>query len=152
MNHQRGFSILEVITIVAIIGVLAAVAIPGYRDYVLRARLAEVVQLAASARSILLSEYYTRGEMPKSNSEVARRITALIETSEIVDRVVFIRYGHSPHYAAFEVWLDNIGPRYDNHHWTFDFLPVDGDPGSAFRMHCDTYFIPGENLPATCRK
>ena len=58
MRSKRGFTLIELMIVVAIVGVLAAIAIPAYRDYVKRARMSEVLS-AISAISTGASEYYS---------------------------------------------------------------------------------------------
>lgn len=57
MNSARGFTLIEVLTVVAIIGILSAVAIPSYRDYVLRGRLMDGVNGLTSLRADM-ERYY----------------------------------------------------------------------------------------------
>src|SRR5690606_1171394 len=50
-NVQKGFTLIELMIVVAIIGILAAVAIPAYQDYTIRARVSEGLSLAAAAKT-----------------------------------------------------------------------------------------------------
>jgi type IV pilus assembly protein PilA len=67
---NSGFTLIELMIVVAIIGILAAVAIPQYQNYVARAQVSEALVMASGAKTAVAEYYMTTGSFPQSNSEV----------------------------------------------------------------------------------
>ena len=60
-SMQKGFTLIELMIVVAIIGILAAVALPAYQDYTVRARVSELILAASSAKTALSEGMQTTG-------------------------------------------------------------------------------------------
>lgn len=61
---QKGFTLIELMIVVAIIGILAAIAIPAYQDYTIRAKVTEAVNAMAPAKTSVSEFYVSQGTMP----------------------------------------------------------------------------------------
>jgi len=65
MKHiQKGFTLIELMIVVAIIGILAAVALPAYQDYTKKAKMSEVVLAASACRTTITEKYQTANAAP----------------------------------------------------------------------------------------
>jgi len=67
-QSQRGFTLIELMIVVAIIGILAAIGLPAYQDYTKRTYVAEGLSMAASAKAAMTEYYVTQGAWPANNA------------------------------------------------------------------------------------
>ena len=92
INKRHGFTIIELMIAIAIVGVLAAIAISAYQDYIKRAKVSEGIVLASQAKIAVTEYYQNKGAFPTSNDEAGLAKGDTI-TGNSVDSVSIINDG-----------------------------------------------------------
>ncbi len=94
---QKGFTLIELMIVVAIIGILAAVALPAYQDYTVRARVSELILAASSAKTALSEGMQTTGSWAASwMSSITISATGMVAAATISGTGQVIVSGTSP--------------------------------------------------------
>ncbi len=103
MKKQQGFTLIELMIVVAIIGILAAIAIPAYQDYTIRAQVSEGLNLAGGAKAAVSEFTMDTGRFPSDNQTAGIAPTATDINGKYVtqvaqaDGVISVSYGNDAH-------------------------------------------------------
>jgi type IV pilus assembly protein PilA len=85
---QQGFTLIELMIVIAIIGILAAVAIPAYQDYILRSQVSEGLSLASGAKTSVTEFRLTNGDWPTNNDSAGLASSTSIVGNNVNDVAV----------------------------------------------------------------
>ena len=97
---QHGFTLIELMIVVAIIGILAAIAIPAYQDYTIRAQVSEGMNLAAAAKAAVSEYFLNRGQAPTTRQVAGMSPTATdtsgkyVASVDVTNGTILVTYGN----------------------------------------------------------
>jgi len=143
-NTQKGFTLIELMIVVAIIGILAAIAIPAYQDYTIRAQVSEGMILASGSKVAVSEFFMDRGVMPTDNAEAGVsdptdiQGTYVASVTVAADGVIQVVFGNRAHDLLMDAQL---------------ILTPDGAGLGSVQWVCTTGapVIENKHLPAACR-
>lgn len=148
---QKGFTLIELMIVVAIIAILAAIAIPAYQDYVIRSQVSEGMTLADGAKTAM-AEYYTNyGNWPTTNTAAGLASAASISGKYVKTVDVSTTAG------KITVTFSSASPQVANSKINNDLLmlsAVAATGAGAVAWHCSSNAgttVPDKYLPSSCR-
>jgi type IV pilus assembly protein PilA len=139
-GNSNGFTLIELMIVVAIIAILAAIALPAYQDYLIRAQVTEGISLATGARAAVWDFVAQKGRMPPSNQSAglpsSTSILGKYVTSvDATGGVITVAYGGAANNAI-------VGQ-------TLLLSPFTN--GGSIEWTCSSATMSGKYLPTSCR-
>jgi len=143
MKKQQGFTLIELMIVVAIIGILAAIAIPAYQDYTIRAQVSEGLNLSGGAKAAVTEFFQDRGTMPSDNTNAGLAASGAITGKYVStvgvgdqDGIITVTYGGDAHTTISGQAIT---------------LTADTTSAGSVQWDCAGSGILPKHLPAACR-
>jgi len=145
MKKQQGFTLIELMIVVAIIGILAAIAIPAYQDYTIRAQVSEGLNLAGGAKAAVSEFTMDTGSFPTNNTTAGIATVPAdingkyVASVTVTNGLIAVRYG--PGTDAHVILSTGI----------LELSPVTNAGSVEWICRANGATIAAKHLPAACR-
>jgi type IV pilus assembly protein PilA len=161
----RGFTLIELMIVVAIIGILASMAIPAYQSYTIRAQIAEGLNIAAATKPPIVISYQERGQAPANrvaaglSANPADSSGAYVQSIDVTNGVIVVTYGNAVSAIVSGLTL-TLTPYETNDQgvvWRCGFaagpagLALLGTAGGGNAAAYIAPTVPSQYLPSNCR-
>ncbi len=146
MNKAKGFTLIELMIVVAIIAILAAIALPAYQDYTIRSQVSECGVLASGAKTAIAETFMNTGVAPADNAAAGLAAAADI-TGKYISQVAVANGVITCTYAS-------VAPRRANariNGQTLTLTPVLSTTLGSVTWTCASATIDQKYLPTACR-
>ncbi|GAB4358216.1 MAG: pilin [Gammaproteobacteria bacterium] len=146
MKKQQGFTLIELMIVVAIVGILAAIALPAYNDYTIRARVSEVLTAASSVKASMAEEYLSGGAFPAAGDAIVTDMqNTFANTAYVAAAANAVYAAGNP--ATFTVTLSALGGDANGDTIVFSF----SGNANGVDMTCTGGTLDAKYRPAECR-
>jgi type IV pilus assembly protein PilA len=139
-TNQKGFTLIELMIVIAIVGILAAVALPAYQDYTIRAKLSEALATIGEAKTSVSEYFIANGSIP--TTQAASGIRTNIDT----DVVASMTYADG---GLITLSIKDVGG--DTTAGDTFLLSLVSTAGGTPQWLCKPGTIDAKYLPANCR-
>ena len=153
MNMQKGFTLIELMIVVAIIAILAAIAIPAYQDYVIRSQVTEGMSLADGAKTAVAEFYSNKGTFPSANASAGLDGAASI-TGSYVSNVAVGTVDGSPANGVIQITYSDASPQKANtaiNGAMVELSPVTSGGSIKWTCKAGATAVAAKYLPSSCR-
>ena len=154
---QQGFTLIELMIVVAIIGILAAVALPAYQDYTARSKIATILATATSGKTAMFDYYTSEGSMPADENAVKASGSVTEGFNNAINATSYksaLAYTGASSNATYTVTLANINANVNGKKIAFLYADADGQ----LKFSCaktlvttSTDRVADKYLPKECR-
>ncbi len=150
---QKGFTLIELMIVVAIIGILAAIAIPAYQDYTIRAQVSEGLSLTAGLKADIAAYYSERGAWPPTNAALGITTapsSKLVSGVQVAGGAINVTFGNQAN-AALVNRILTIRPATSGNNdisWICGGRAV---PAGLTAVGTNATSVPAKYLPSNCK-
>lgn len=152
-KKQQGFTLIELMIVIAIVGILAAIALPAYQDYTVRAKVSEAMARLAEGKTSIAEYYAANGWFPADSTQAGLNT---FPNTDIVSSIKYIGASTSEVSAIGAILVAGVIPTDTSVNYSFVLSGVTAS-GRTLQWVCkpdgvdSATALPAKYLPASCR-